>query len=680
MHNLLKRQIKRFFNSIEEIPAEWQDFINAIDQAYIQFDNDREMLERSLDLSSQELLQVNSELRAILSAIPDLFFRLDSSDVITYHQAGNIKDLILPATNLVGKRIQDLPFPEVGNLFEEAIEKVRKTEEMVSLEYSLIIENEKHYYEARFLPLVKKQTIVIIRNITELKNFEKTLIDEKERLAVTLRSIGDGVITTDINGNIELINTVAEKLTGWEHGKAAGRHLCDVFDIKFINKGETCEKLVDIALNSKVIIDLRRAVLIDNKGGEKTIEHSAAPIKDQDSKTTGAILVFRDITEKLKLEEEILKRQKLESIGILAGGIAHDFNNILNAIFGSITIAKIEIGEKAKSYTQLSQAETALYRARNLTHQLLTFSKGGMPVKETAHLDELLQETTKFVLSGSKVRCDLDIASDLLPVQIDKGQISQVINNLVINAVQAMPGSGTIYIKADNFTGLPKDRENLHKGKYVKISFRDEGIGISKKDMLHIFDPYFSTKEQGSGLGLATSYSIINKHDGFFEVESEPGKGSVFSFCLPVSGKETVKEAKKIEPKDIFGKGHILLMDDEKIVRDVAGDLIRHLGYEVKCTQDGAEAIRAYKKALKDGKPFDAVIMDLTVPGGIGGKEAINALLDIDPDVVAIVSSGYSHNQVMAKYKSHGFKDILRKPYSMKELSITLSRLLKDSQ
>jgi len=678
VHNLLKRQIKRFLGNIDSMPQQWLDFISAVDQAYSQSDIDREMLERSLEISSQELLQANSEMQAILTAIPDLFFHLDESGAIIYHKAGKDKDLFIPSKNLIGKRIQNIPMVDVGKKFKRAIEKVKKTQHPVIIEYSLIIARKKNFYEARLLPLFQNQTIVIIRNITKAKISEQTLIEEKERLAVTLRSIGDAVITTDIDGNIMLINSVAEELTGWKLKEAVGKPINEIFNIRSI-KGELCENPVEMALKSGEIIELNRSVLTDKDGREKTIADSAAPIKYQRNKIIGSILVFRDITEQLKLEEEILKRQKLESIGILAGGLAHDFNNALSAILGNITIAKIGINKYDTSYERLTMAETATYRARELAQQLLTFAKGGTPVKKSSNLEKLLSQTIKFVLSGSNTDYKLDVASDLWQVEIDEGQIIQVFNNLIINADQAMPEGGTVYVRAINSTHMAPDKDNhdQREQNYVKITIRDEGVGITPENLSRIFDPYFTTKEKGSGLGLATSYSIIKKHDGYIEVESEIGKGTIFNIYIPKATKEAMQKNDEHKDQNFKGSGRILVMDDDKLILDMACQLLELFGYETESADDGLEAIKKYREAIENGTAFDAVIMDLTVAGGMGGKEAICALLEIDPEVKAVVSSGYSHDPVMSNYKSYGFKDILLKPYRKKDLGKTISMLLK---
>jgi CheY-like chemotaxis protein len=380
------------------------------------------------------------------------------------------------------------------------------------------------------------------------------------------------------------------------------------------------------------------------------------------------------------MEDDILRLQteKMESISILAGGIAHDFNNILTAILGNITIAKMHINREDRSFKLLTEAEKASLRAKDLTQQLLTFSKGGAPVKKSVSISGLLKDTTEFALSGSKTSYNLCVPDDLWPVEIDAGQISQVINNLIINADQAMPGGGMITVHAENVT-VGQNEHPLQQGTYVKISITDEGIGIPHDHLQKIFDPYFTTKQKGSGLGLAICDSIVRTHDGHITVESRLGVGTTFYIWLPVTHTEPVTRRKGVE-KIIKGKGCILLMDDEECILEATGEILHYLGYTVVTARDGREAVDTYKKALTSCQPFDVVIMDLTIPGGMGGKETLHHLLEIDPDVKAIVSSGYSDNPVTAQYKEYGFSGAVTKPYTVRELSETLHRILKNEE
>jgi PAS domain S-box-containing protein len=397
----------------------------------------------------------------------------------------------------------------------------------------------------------------------------------------------------------------------------------------------------------------------------------------EDAKTGQPIAfatISRDISERKKFEEEMARNDKLESIGILAGGIAHDFNNLLTAIFGNITLAKMYANRQSEVYKRLEDSEKAAQRARDLTYQLLTFSKGGTPVKKTISLQELVKESASFVLRGSNVKCEFSFPGDLWPVEADEGQMSQVFNNLIINGAHAMSDGGTLQVYCGNVIVDQSDLP-LAKGKYSLVSFMDHGTGIPREHLAKIFDPYFTTKKKGSGLGLSTSYSIVRGHRGYLMVESDLGIGTTFTIYLPAS-----EEGKRLscaeEERFVTGKGRILVMDDEEAVREVAQGMLETLGYSVTLVKDGTEAIELYKVAMASGVPFDSVLMDLTIPGGIGGQEAVKRLLEIDPNVRAIVCSGYSNDTVLANFKRFGFRAVIPKPFSLQELSGTISDVL----
>ncbi|MFH2058188.1 MAG: PAS domain S-box protein [Pseudomonadota bacterium] len=520
--------------------------------------------------------------------------------------------------------------------------------------------------------------IEVIENITEKIATQQALIAEKERLAVTLRSIGDGVITTDINGTVVLLNKVAEMLTGWTHAEAVGQPLEKVFHIINEHTRQICENPVTKVISSGQIIGLaNHTVLVAKDGSERSIADSGAPIFDDHSDIIGVVLVFRDVTEQIKTEQELLKIKKLESIGVLAGGIAHDFNNILAAIMGNINMAIYDDTLKEETKKRLTEAEKAILRAKGLAQQLLTFARGGNPVKEVTSIQDIIKDSADFVLHGDTVACRYNMPEDLWLVDIDKGQMSQVIQNIVINASHAMPEGGTITITGENMHLLNDAAPVFVKSeRVVKITIQDTGPGIDSTMQEKIFDPYFTTKQEGSGLGLAICQSIVSKHDGHISIESSPGQGSTFSILLPAS--------EKIEPakKRISGKAtpskpaKILIMDDEEMIRNITQALLSKMGHNIVPAADGFEAFTLYQSAMTSGKPFDIVIMDLTVPGGMGGKEATQAIIDIDPKAKVIVSSGYSTDPIMMDYKAYGFSAAIEKPYQFEELSKIISQHL----
>ena len=516
----------------------------------------------------------------------------------------------------------------------------------------------------------------IFRDITERKEAEEILSSERERLAVTLRCIGDGVITTNIEGKVVLMNKVSEALTGWSQEQAKGRPITEVLHLICETSRAVKDNPVEILLKSGKAADiLDHTLLVARDGKERLISDSVSPIVDRKSSIVGTVLVFRDITEKRNIEEKLLKAEKIESLGVLAGGIAHDFNNLLNAIMGNIDLAAMDLDPGDRIHDSLLRAGKAVLRAKDLTQQLLTFSKGGAPIKKETSISELIRDSADFAIRGSNAKCGFDLPADLWKVEIDLGQMSQVINNIVLNSVHAMPEGGQIYIRAENIV-IGYDGPDLKQGKYVKVIIKDTGSGIPQKHLPRIFEPYFTTKHAGSGLGLATTYSIIKRHDGHIEVASDIGKGTIFSIFLPAFSGITALNPPPVEKPSKKGRGRVLLMDDDDMVRTTTSEMLKRIGYEVVGSTEGNETLEKYKTARNSGEPFDAVILDLTIPGGMGGKETILELLEFDPGVRAIVSSGYSSDSIMASYLQYGFSGVLTKPYQTKDLSSVLQKVI----
>jgi nitrogen-specific signal transduction histidine kinase/ActR/RegA family two-component response regulator len=384
---------------------------------------------------------------------------------------------------------------------------------------------------------------------------------------------------------------------------------------------------------------------------------------------------IRDITERKKMEEGILKSQRLESLGVLAGGIAHDFNNLLTGVLGNISLAKLFLDPESRAFERLAQAEKASERTKDLTRQLLTFSKGGAPIKKAASISRIIAESANLVLSGSNVRCEYNLPEDLWTVEVDEGQISQVMGNILLNAAEAMPDGGTVRVGAEKISLGPDNLFPLPEGPYLCISISDHGVGIPKNDLSKIFDPYFTTKDQGSGLGLTSVFSIMKRHDGYVGVESETGCGTTFYLYLPASAEIAAEIESSETPQKHRCSGRILVLDDEEVVREVASQTLEYLGYEVDVCSDSAAAVRAYSDAAKSGAPYTFVIMDLTIPGGISGKETMMKLREIDPDVRGIVSSGYANDPILSSYREYGFCGSLTKPYNLDEVMKTLAEI-----
>ena len=388
------------------------------------------------------------------------------------------------------------------------------------------------------------------------------------------------------------------------------------------------------------------------------------------------ITILRDMSDRKRLEAEILRSEKLRSVGVLAGGIAHDFNNILTAILGNISLLQATLAADDSARENLDEVEKASQRARELTRQLLTFSRGGDPVRKPFHAEPLIRESTTLALRGRASTCEFKIAPDLAPVDGDEGQIGQVLRNLVLNASQAMEGGGTARVSAQNRKIRDGEVHLLAAGNYLAVAIADSGVGISEEHRLRIFDPYFTTKRDGRGLGLAVSHSVVTNHRGAITVDSQVGQGAVFTVYLPAASSDAIVPH-PTAAEIVRGRGLVLIMDDEESVRQIAGKIVRALGYEAAFACDGREAIDRWREARAKGQPFDVAIMDLTVPGGTGGREAVRELLAIDPESKAVVSSGYCQDPVMANFRDYGFRDVLAKPYNVLDVSRVLSALLK---
>jgi PAS domain S-box-containing protein len=426
---------------------------------------------------------------------------------------------------------------------------------------------------------------------------------------------------------------------------------------------------------------LQQATLVGGNGQLQKVEIVATGCEFQQK--PACFLIIRDISDRQTVRESLEKAGKLDAIAALSGGIAHDYNNLLTAIIGNITLAQTHLKPKDKPFRLLGHALVASKTAKNLTQKLITFSKGGSPVKDIAQVDRLVRSATDFTLSGSNIKCHYDFPPDIRLIDVDQSQIGQAIHNVIMNARDAMQEGGTIKVSAAN-TQLTDEVPTLVEGDYVQISIADQGGGIPEAEFDRIFEPYYSTKEmgntRGTGLGLSICRSIIRKHGGEVTVESRMGVGTSMHLYLPAADPQALKKIPNQKPPEqsrIFGEGKILVMDDEQMIRELAGEILWHLGYEVEFASNGDEALALYQKSMNSAKPFDAVILDLTVRGGMGGKETIQQLMGIDPDVKGIVSSGYSDDPGMTNYKEYGFSGVVAKPYTLEELGEKLNRVLK---
>jgi len=523
----------------------------------------------------------------------------------------------------------------------------------------------------------EKNTVFgVIHDVTEYKKSEEMVQEEKERLSVTLHSIGDGVITTDRVGNIQLMNKVAEELTGWTLTEAVGQPLPMVFNIVDEFTRMRCTNPVDLVFDSGGVIELaNHTMLLTKDGRELIIADSGAPIKDKRGTIIGTVLVFRDTTEKQMLQNRLQRAERLESLGVLAGGIAHDFNNLLAGIFGYLEMANTvnkdpQVGDYIQSAMQVYK------RTVDLTRQLLTFSKGNRPHRKAGDLSSLIRDSVSFSLSGSFVTCDIFIDENLSTCSFDRNQIGQVLDNLLINATQAMPEGGTIILKAENIYLETPSEHSLPEGNYVRVSIKDSGHGIPKEILPRIFDPFYTTKELGSGLGLATCYSILDKHDGAIDVQSDRN-GTTFRFFLQaVLNKMEDNEIKK--GNSFKSSGNILVMDDEPSLRQIIGHMLSSIGFMATAAKDGKELLSILENGANEGIQYRAAILDLTIPGGMGGVETLKQIREKGHTFPVFAASGYSEDPVIATPESFGFDGSISKPFQGIDIAEMLRRHLEE--
>jgi PAS domain S-box-containing protein len=619
--------------------------------------------------------------RVLIEKASDMVLVLDASGAVVYTSPSTEALLGYLPEDLVGRSCFDFVHPDDHEPVLEAFARTLGIEDRGD-PIEMRIRNREGQWRAfegigtNVLDNPAVEGIVVnFRDITARNTAQEELAREKERLAVTLGSIGDGVIATDNDGRIALMNRVAGGLTGWTQDEALGRNLSRVIELVDERTGEDLDCPAQGVAESGRAVELSQHTLLRDRDGERRlIDLQISPIRDRRSEIIGVVLVIRDITRDRELEQIVQRSEKLDALGVLAGGIAHDFNNLLTAVIGNIGMARFHAPQGEKLDRMLGEAEKASDQARNLTQQLLTFARGGAPVRKAATISDLLEDTSAFVLSGASSRGEYHLAEDLWPADVDQGQMVQVIQNLLINADQAMPAGGVVTVRADNVLLDQRNDLPLPLGRYVRIQVTDQGVGIPPDILGSIFDPFFTTKQRGSGLGLAVCHSIVRNHEGHLSVDSRPGEGATFTIHLPAAGTPPAAEQGEEAIDTIAGDARVLVMDDEELVRTTADMMLRHLGYDVVCTVDADGAVDEYRRAMESGCPFDVVLLDLTVPGGKGGLEAAAELRKIDPQVVTVVSSGYSTDPVMSDPGRHGFAAVVAKPYKLESLSAALRR------
>jgi len=512
----------------------------------------------------------------------------------------------------------------------------------------------------------------IIHDVSDQVRAQKALKDSEEKFSRAFHGSPDSININRYEDGVYLeINEGFTRMTGYTTDDVLGRSSLPRDLGIWVNQEDRKRMVTGLAERGEAELEapFRR------KDGSILIGQMSARLIEIDG-VKCVLSITRDVTERKRMEEMLLTAEKLESLSLLAGGIAHDFNNLLAGILGNISLARTELPETHPAESSLHAAESAVLRARDLTLQLLTFARGGAPVARLADVGHLVRDAAVFASHGSPCACAFEVQDGLWPAEIDEGQVSQVVQNIVINAVQAMPGGGQITVKVENATLTAENRYALLSGPYVQVSISDQGTGIPEGLLKRIFDPYFTTKQAGSGLGLATSYSIIRRHKGYLGASSAAERGSTFTFLVPAQ--PGLKIPPPVQAAATFSRtgGKVLVMDDQEMVRAMAVQMLGGLGFASAGASNGEEAVDLYASALHDGHPFDAVILDLTVVGGLGGKETLSRLLALDPTARVIVSSGYSNDPVLANHRRYGARGVLPKPYRLQEMKQALLDVL----
>jgi PAS domain S-box-containing protein len=676
LHALLLRQWRRTFGREALVPEDWRAFLQTISETYQDFDAGRILVERALALSSDELHAANAELRGVLQVLPDLLFRVGADDHIRNVTQGN-SVMDHPALRAFREPPPDSG-PSTSRRFWDAVKQVRDTQASIAFECSDDAQNREPFFEVRLLPFVERDIIGILRDITLRKQAEIALRESEERSVLAQRVGHVGVFDWNVPADRIVWSADSEEIFGLARGTFAGRYQGWLAGV--VPEDRTgLDGVIQAWLRSDREDDRWEYRVLHPDRKERWIETKGHVFRNASGKPERVVGTHLDVTVRKQAEKDRLVLGKLESTGILAGGIAHDFNNLLAGMLMSLETIESNQSSPEDLVLALLDAKHAVSAAKALTQQLITFARGGAAIRQATDLGRLLRESAPLALSGSNVRGEILVDPDLWPAEVDVGQIGQVVRNLVLNAREAMPAGGVVSLRAENVVlGPGRGGPAIAPGDYVRIRVADRGCGISSDVLPKIFDPYFSTKlrgkQKGMGLGLTICHSVVQKHAGAIAVESMRAAGTTFDVFLPAARRLPAQGP--IVQLDTRRRGKILVMDDEPVVRSNLGRVLKQAGWETELAPDGESAVDLYAKARQEGRCFDAVILDLTIRGAMGGKEAVEALIVLDPTVRAVVMSGHSDDLVMQSYTDYGFKGALTKPFDRKSLLDVLTRVL----
>ncbi|MFA6093405.1 MAG: PAS domain-containing protein [Elusimicrobiota bacterium] len=625
--------------------------------------------------SRPDPLQDERLYRVLAEAAQDLVFIIDRQDRVSYVNSAASKLLDREPASLVGKKRAELFPASTNESQEQSLRRALQEGKPLRAERSMSINGKEVWLDTVLTPLCGEDgrpfaVLGVARDITELKRQQTSNQNAKDFLNKIINSVPIPVFVKDESLRYVLANEAAVRLTLDPSSGIVGRMDAEIFpktvaehirerDLELLNTGQesTFEFEVPSKDSGTRVLLCHKVLYIDPSGGRFIVG------------------ISNDITGLRRMEEGLSREQTLRSLSVFAGGIAHDFNNLLTAILGNINLSRAKSKKTPLVFDALGDAETACQRAKDLARQLLTFSKGGAPVTGPVRIDILLQDTANFVLRGSPAQLEAAIPADLWPVEADESQLAQAVHNITLNARDALPQDGVIRLHARNVE-LPKDDPSgLPPGRYVRVRIADNGIGIPAEHLAHIFDPYFTTKKTGSGLGLAVAYSVITRHGGRIEAVSIPGAGTTFRFLLPAA--KNALSRTSATPSEIpapSGGGRILIVDDEAVVVRTACRILSLCGYEVESVDNGPQAVERYRQALEQDRCYDAVLMDLIMPGDFGGEEAARRILALDPRAGIVASTGYSDNPVLANPKRYGFIGTAPKPYTVMGLGTVMAK------
>jgi len=676
----------------------WENTANAIRDASGEIVSCLEIARNITErYRSEEALRESEEKFRSLASTTDSMYLVDRHCRYLFMNERHLERFGLPMDQVIGKRYGEVHSENDAKEFARYVEHVFDTGTYIQHEHKS--ERDNRYFLRTFSPVKDREgkrrvaVTVVSKDITDRKLAEEALRESEQRLQSIIQGSPIPAFVILKDHSVIYWNRALEELSGIRAQDVVGT----MGQWRaFYGKERPClaDLLVDQSLEaiprwyfekytkSRLIDEAYEATDFFPDMGEsgKWLRFTAAIIRDSQGNLVGAIETLEDVTERKRTEEELLRVKKLESLGTFADGLAHDFNRLLSVMLRNIFVAKLSIADEREDLAEgLEIAEKVGHQAKELAHRLITFAKGGEPIRKVHHLSELLMDSVNLSLSGSNVICEFFLPDDLWPGEMDDVQIRQVIHNLVINAREAMPEGGTIAIHAENVTVKSGNGLPLKEGNYIKWYVKDHGVGIPKGDLEKIFDPYFTTKPtgraRGMGLGLSICYSIIKKHDGFIAVESEPDMGSTFFVYLPASPQEGLLKTEGTD-KSVTKERRILVMNDEETVRSATGIVLNYLGYEVGFAKDGSDAVNLYKASKEKGRPFAAVILDLNVPGGMGGREAMTELYEIDPHIKAIISCGYSEDSVLSEFRTYEGCATIEVPYDISRIKDILDRLL----